>query len=733
MGKQKKKKKKQNQVIAAGDGAETSISFIETAVTGIRAFSERHKTLLQLCVIAAIILIGIFIRLNDLSHWYENRERAFVENQPLHTTFDAWFYLSLAKDIKEGTYHPVDEKRGVPASPPRPVPPPLLSVIGAGIAKITPFSLSWVGAILPAVIGPLVVIPVFLLGKFLGGYMMAVSASLLCVLYPFYVIRSNLGWFDTDGLIITFCLLLSWLFIRFGTAETHRKYLFLFYTVVVYLLFLWWWDQAPAVVTAIYFLMFGVTLALFYRPGRTEGMIFFGSIGICFAVFTAVKGVGVFVDIFNTLWSKYLYITQYTGVYPNIGVTISEQARPSLPVLINSTTTNLISFLFASAGVVLLHLKKIRYALVLLPVTVIAFLAITYANRFMLFLVPMLALGAGYLLSVLWQLRGRFRVVGIVCPLLVIYFAVIAFYGSKAFVSWPKEHGRVASGMVLASEITPPDSVIWAWWDHGYAITYLARRATINDGSIHSGERTLYNALPMQVDNQRMSANFMHFYVNSGMQGIRLVKEAMDWDRGEAMALLEKILAAGPEEARQLIAAAELKDMDGFEDVDDWLRFFFPGVTRPVYFFLDNLLTRTAYWWYWFATWDFDSQTGTHPLYRVYYGVSRNDTIITGQDGLVVDMENGVLHTDGRQIMLSEIVIRTRTGTLSKSFETESPVRFDLYEPAGMGVLLDNDIARSVFHRLFVLHLPEEDYFKPVELRLPFYQLWEVKADMFDG
>ncbi len=723
----KKKIKEQKKKSADNKG------FIATQTDSYLKFLSQHRRLFETCLIVAIIVFGILLRLSDLSHWNENRQRAFVDGQPLHTTFDAWFYLSLAKDLVDGTYHNVDEKRGVPECPPRPVPPPLLSVLAAGIAKLTTFSLSWIGAVIPVLLGPLISIPVFLIGKIIGGYMMAVSASLLCVVYPFYVIRSSIGRFDTDCLIVTFCLILVWLFIKFGTLKTPKQYLYLFFSFIVYLLFLWWWDQAHSVVTAFYLFMFAVTVMVFYRPQKKEALLFFGGIIIFFLVFVSLKGLGVVVDIVDTLWSKYLYISKYTGVYPNIGLTISEQSRPTISMLLNYTTVNLPSLIFAITGIFLLYVKKTKYAIVMLPMTVLSFLAVTYANRFIIFLVPMIAVGAGYLLSVLWDFRQRYKVLFIICPIVLVFFSATAFFKAKAFIPWPKEHGKVAEGMVLASEITPSDSVIWAWWDHGYAITYLARRATINDGSIHSGERTMYNAIPFRADSQRMSANFMHFYVKHGMKGMRLLNRALDYNRDEALELLEDILASGPREAKHIIEESGLLNFEGYESVDDWLKFFFPGVTRPVYLFLDNLLTRTAYWWYWFASWNFETQTGDHPLYRVYYGVRIKDNAITGRKGLHIDMDKGIMHANGRQVMLSDIVIRTRTGILDKSFKTESPLKFELYEPAGMGVLLDRDIAGSVFHRLFVLNLADDQYFKSIKTELPFYQIWEVRADSFDG
>ena len=77
----------------------------------------KYSRPLEIILLAGIIATGIVFRLEDLGSWRNSEQKAFFNNQPLHTTFDAWFYLSLAKDIADGTYNPVDEKRGVPDSP----------------------------------------------------------------------------------------------------------------------------------------------------------------------------------------------------------------------------------------------------------------------------------------------------------------------------------------------------------------------------------------------------------------------------------------------------------------------------------------------------------------------------------------------------------------------------------------------------------------------------------------
>ena len=405
-------------------------------------------------------------------------------------------------------------------------PPPLISVLAAAIAGTTSASLSWIGALLPAILGPLLAIPMYLLGRYYGGSVMGLTSALVSVLYPFFIYRTNIGRFDTDCMNVALAAAAAYLFLRFGIETAKRRYLYFLGGVLVYVLFLWWWDQAPGAVTVVTAMPLVVALALFYRPGKSEAIGFYAALVLACVVFLIVKGPDAPIRIMNNLWVKYLYITKDApGDFPNIGITISEQSRPSLELLVSYTTNNTLAFVFALAGIVLLFGRRFKEALFLISLLALS-LAAFFANRFLIFLTPMIAIGTGYSMSLLWSFRERFVPVYIVCPVLAALLVWPLYTANKAHVQWPVEPGPTARGMSTARENTPSDAVIWAWWDHGYALTYLARRATVDDGSIHGGERTVYAAIPLATDSYRLAANFMHFYVVRGIAGINRFYDA---------------------------------------------------------------------------------------------------------------------------------------------------------------------------------------------------------------
>ena len=692
-------------------------------------------TALEILAVLCIIALGIFCRLEDLSQWKKVESHTFYDTKPIHTTFDAWFYLSLAQDLIDDTYTQPDEKRGVPQSPPRPVPPPMISVLAATIVKATNYNLCWVGAILPAVLGPLLVIPLYMIGRFYGGVMCAMLSSLLSVLYPFFIARSNVGRFDTDCLILTFALGAVYLFMRFGLTHTRSRYIFFCAGMLLSALFLWWWDQAQAAVFALAGLPLLIALIFYYRPKRKEGIIFYSILiggGIIVIIFTDPA---LPLRIAERLWREFLYISKgQSGNFPNVGNTISEQYTSSLADIINTTTANTLSFILAAVGFVLLLWRRRLQAVFLITFIIMSYLAITTANRFILFMIPLVALGTGYAGACIWQaLRKTQPLNTLICIGLAALLSIPLLTLNARNTRQPKEPGFMVQAMYRIRETTPEDAVIWAWWDHGYALTYYARRATINDGSIHAGELTVINAIPYTTDSFRLAANFMQFYVTQGMGGMHRINSQFNNNPEQGIQFIKSVLGAGPEMARDIIAEAKLKPIADCIATDDWLRFFFPVAKRPLYLVCDQLMNRTAHWWYWFGTWDINKKDGIHPKFKAYERVSFNKKTVKGDRNLIIDRSTGNSIQSNRKMPLSRIVQHANARTRTLNNYRRPGLQFEFNTKYRNGAIMDADVAESVFSRLFIRAQPDTTYFKPVINSPPYFQLWKVTGDSFSG
>ena len=692
--------------------------------------TARKWLLLQILALVCVVAVGLWVRLEDLALWEREPGKAFYNGQPLLTALDGLFYLTLARDLVEGTYLATDEKRAVPDYPPRPQPPPLISSLTAAVAKVFPLSLNWIAVLMPAVLGVLIFLPLYGLGRFFGGPLMGIVAALMGVLFPYYVYRSGLGWLDTDCLNVTFATAVAYFFLKFGVTSGTRRYYYFLGGMLTYGLFLWWWDQTPHVVTAICLAPLAVAIVFFYRPPSRERRLFFGVLFLGMLVLFLWKGGSLVSQFVHVIQSQFSYISKETvGPFPNIGVSISEQVRPSFETMVALSSGNFIIFAVVLCGLVALfwrHWKETLFLSVLFFLSALAFL---YARRFAIFCVPVAALGIASFVNEMWALRSRFALLRYLTPVVVVFLAWMLIEINRAQVYWPKERPIVVSGLDLAAKKTAPDAVIWAWWDHGYTIPYWARRASVNDGSVHSGERTVFNGLPLATDSERLAANFMHFWVARGMAGMDKVYRAMGNDQAKGYAFVKEVLSAGPKQARSMLSDARLPAQPGLETIEDWLEFFFPSSPRPVYLFVDDLLPRTSYWWFWFGSWDMQKHDGVHADYRIIPDIREENGRLKARDGTDIDLRTGNATIGGQVIPLQELAVWDGEKSQTRRFNSQSGAVFELSVPNRLGVLMHKNLASSVFNKLFLRQSFSPEYFSPVFSRVPWYQLWEVRGD----
>ena len=226
--------------------------------------------LLLLLVLAA----GVFLRVHDHAVWQEQRDLYFFEDEPLLLNADGYHYLRLARDLERGDYRPVDELRTTPEHPLRPRPPPLLPVLTAALSPSGATSLAWTALVLPVVLSLGLAAPVLVLCRQLQiPALPALVAALAAITSRTYLVRTSLGAYDTDCLIVFFSLSASVLALGFGLSRGRRRLAYLLGAALNAACFAWWWDQAPEAVALICLAPLAVSAAIWWRPGRREGWI----------------------------------------------------------------------------------------------------------------------------------------------------------------------------------------------------------------------------------------------------------------------------------------------------------------------------------------------------------------------------------------------------------------------------------------------------------------------------
>ena len=701
-------------------------------------FLAAHGRLLTVIALVVIYGVGVFARFEDYFQLRDHTEVFLFHDNPILATGDGYFYIRLARDLCEGKYEAVDAQRRFPDAPRRPSPPPLLSVLTCGVHKTIGVSLDWIAVLLPVLIAPVLLLPVYALGRALGGSpLMGLTAALMAVVSEYYVGRSRLGFFDTDCLIVTLTLTICYCVLRFARGVASTRYVFGTAGLVGFGLFLWWWDTATEVVGAICLAMFIVALVFFYRPSRKEGIVFFGVTAGLTLVLLIWRGFGTPVTLVSNILSRLAFVSgAETGPFPSTVGDVRELQVLGFAESAKLTAGHAVVFVLAWAGYVWLLIGQKKQALLLAVLTLLALLPLVFGNRFLIFQVPVIALGVGFLAERLWQYRENWAPATFVVPLLALAPSALCFVQSTAKV-YRSPMANSMGAIQAVMDNTPPNATLWTTWWHGYPIMYYARRSVITDGGSLEGPRLVYQNLPLASSNDRLAANFMQFWIGNGTAGMERLYQAMNQNHAAALTLLRNVCAAGPNAARATIADAlnseRLAKAEEFRSVDDWLAFFFPQRVPPTYLLLTQDLTKSRVWFE-RGTWDPARRQGQNVHYRPHYGVRQGDRSLRGQDGLHVDLGSGTVtevDVDGsKQSYPLNLVLAFTGNTLEKKeFNNANGLHFEWIPALGFGAVMSPTIAESVFNRRFIRHRINRQYFRPVKVNTPYFQIWEVKGD----
>lgn len=687
--------------------------------------------------IAIIMFMGLFVRLNNLIAWNREPDRAFFQGIPLSTTFDAPYYLAVAHDLAQGQYDRFSQMRSVPANPSPPSPPPLLSVIAAILQRLG-FNLHWVGAILPAFLAIFLALPMYGIGNLLADRTTGLAAALVSVLAAPFVTRSSIGWFDTDALNPVFLWSLCFFAIYALKRDGTRRYLAMVCYLILSLLFIWWWDQARKMAAIFTLLPALITLPTLIWRLRSQQTLFYAAIA-GLAIFLGITAyLTVHWGLFAEIMQKYGYISKKTELLPNIGISISEQQSNDLLTTLTSFTGELLAPFIALSGYLLWSIRKkdISSLLILAIPVGLGFLSL-FAVRFLIFAGPVVALGIGMCCFTLLELSKKRPILRYLAICLPILLCIRPVYAATKYVIWPSQRPYIVEGMAKIKDATPSNAVIWAWWDHGHNIIYWADRATISDGQFHGGYRTIANALPYMANDARFAANFMRFFVVRGENSLNIITSALPIKENEAKRLSEafsfikRILSAGPYEARTILNEQKLQPISSMKSIDDWIDFFFPKAAPPIYLFIDERTAHVLSWIFYFSTWNPITGMGGETMYEPFTGViEASSGVLTSQDGKTrVNIQKGLIESGVNKGML---LFYQKCGTEKQFYNRPMGYVFFYNDLSKVGAVMHENIAETMFNRLFICKEGGEPYFQQVFTENPAYQLWKVTGDKVD-
>ncbi|NCC23931.1 MAG: hypothetical protein EOM25_01835 [Deltaproteobacteria bacterium] len=471
---------------------------------------------------------GIILRLFEAPHW--DNPSLWVDGEPLMATHDAYAWLAGAEGAGRLTGQP-------------------LSLLLKYLAMFTGIDTGVLFFWLPALVAPLVAVPVVLICRFFGAVEAGIPAGVLAASGFGFLARTRIGYGDTDilTLFLPFMLvaaLIWWLEsgiddrwrIRFAPlshdalASRSTGVFRALSAGLVWNFYLWFYPSAYPITVTVFAIAVAVALwqwqasprtTLAFQAGIVVALGLLGWKGILLAIagilaepHLRARRIRHWVAIFlalvlalilyqrglNAIWGIVSPVLGYlkpeaaletanaSFQLPGVVQSIREAQNVSITELGSRLAWLFIYFAAGLCGLAVVCLRR-PLALTLLPFIGLALASVKLGNRFTMYGPPVLGIGLGLGLALLLPriLPKPARARWLVQIILAVALAWPAVQLSRQFRPGPILPNVFAQTLLDLRENSSEDAQLWQWWDYGYAAQYYSQRRSFGDGGDHEG------------------------------------------------------------------------------------------------------------------------------------------------------------------------------------------------------------------------------------------------------
>mgnify|MGYP006277449185 FL=1 len=699
------------------------------------------------CLLAYAVCLGF--RLLEYSAWGAS---AFQFNgQYLMATHDAYTWLAGAEEVSRRA--------------------------GTGFSEmikflhgLTGFNVANIGFWLPAIFAPLAVLPLGLLAWREKQPEAGLAAGIMAAGCLGFLLRSRLGFVDTDILALFFPVAIAsglivwlsglcrrhWIPAKGLEADTEiNLFLFLLGAVGIGLLvqgYGYFYGKIHislgligtaflvalvltvrqrlrilvlgfSVLVAVSFgawigLLLGLAACglVLYRPAIWENWIY---IGILVGLALIIGG-GDMLNLLSGVFSKLSIYAKGSAAeetkgaalnLPAIAQSVREAQNVNWAAMASRTAGNWWLFWGGLAGFAYLVWRRPLY-LIFLPLLGLGIASVTLGNRFAMFggaaLGVGLAFGVNQLLLDLRQKGIRRWVVQIVLCLLVIWPLWNVAKSLRPAPILPKVYAKT---FVDLKDKAAEDAQLWQWWDYGYAGQYFAHRRTFGDGGDHGG-KFLYPLAKAHATRSPLQANqVMKFVLEDQMEVLEEKIENGTRRKTEANAVRY------PGDPVKRLRDMGPKKAEAFvaglaKEERDW-----PEDLPEQYLVLSWENLRLAYWISYYGNWDL--VTGKADPGRMQQVRGR----------VKIDSDKGVLHFEGgKSVKLKTADILTPRGTSRRSWPNPGSIHLVLNKFSNELYLMDDTIYNSMMIQMLIGNPRDfDDDFELVVDHYPWNRAYRVK------
>ena len=684
--------------------------------------------ILTLC----IGLLAYKARNDQWNVWKANPDITFFNGSPLLSTADGPYFVGFANSINENrTVSSFNERRYFPEfdkelgdkdkisnfSEPGFFEISLLPRIISYFSKFYNNDLLLTSNLIIPITAFITAVLIAFFFLSLGFGYEGVIAGLGASLSQSIFVRTSIGRVDTDLLNIGFfyCIL-ALLSASIINNKFQNKILLIIIAGLSNFCFIWWYQRPgffiPFLITLIilqflYKTGFKVSIiqiflfSLFSGPffvfGSFENIIKFSSVYINFFSTAVPKAGLVFPDTFNTITElQSLRFSEYSKL-------VFGEGKEMITIF---GILGLITFLFFN----------IKASVSIFPAIIFLLMSFFVGKRFAIYAIPLYWFGVSYLLFSLVVLTNKiFKLsnyiylkekllnnIMISFSTFLLMFLIITnsisycendeFFNCKPYYTpMPSFSTKITEAFTsFKKENFDNSSIVVTWWDFGYWLNYFSGLNSVHDGGSQRSPKTYLVAKSLTSTEQRKSYNMINYLVSSDSQKIIT-------DGNKSYEFFNKQISNSK------------------------------NINRPVYLFLSKEMIG---WWStitYLGNWD------------IVNGKEKDKTIFERIDckpksSVEMLCGNAILNINSGSIsngnQLDSLVI-TRNGSQIRRYDYnnkrgEVSLLIDIVKKNRSFYVVSPETLDSTFSKLFLLNLPENEFFSLIKDEYPFYRIFKI-------
>ena len=723
----------------------------------------------KIIIVVFIFLLGFIIRLDSLNlPGVSDDKKEFYQDSnglPYMIELDSYYNYRLTQNLLDHGYLGDTKINGTQwdlhSYYPPGVPldyPPLIAYLSAFIYYLINLFASipllnvvfWI----PVFIAPLSgVVAYFLVRKFTNDFG-AVAAGIFVVTAPMYVLRTMAGWFDTDMFNLLFPLLITWLFFE---AVDHRNdlkkgILLAVATAVSMFVFAMAWNGYQ------YIFYFIVLFSIFYimwckfQGKQVRNLAYIFSVFLLGSIFLIVLLSG-FINVFKLLAGplELIKISQNPWApWPDVYLRVSELKTPTF-VEIGSNLglaffAGLLGYIWAFRVMINKKLKdkflsKMNwfYYLYLLLWTIVGFFSLLKGNRFLMLLIPPMAVSAGIFIGIVMDylfllkdsdrfdiFRRRKNLLNLLAILILIGLTIPAVFNDHQSVSsvTPLVNDDLWNVSEWINNYTSNDTVIISQWSYGHLFTAIADRPVVFDGRMGYIEtlssRDYGNDYPygykspgiyreywidraLTTSNQTLSKGIFEMLATSGDMAYLTLDNYVN-NTTISVEILNNILGVNKSTANHtLLNTYHLNQ----EQANNVLQYTHPDNPTPYVLVTSDGILGIGADVFQYGEWNFDQNQGNN--YTYYWNYFNNTSeILTTDDGLNYDMRSENLTWNNKTPY--KLITVSDSQIIERSLDINSDFDVILLMDSKKAIIVDKNFENSLFIKLIVERSNDTDF-----------------------